>query len=85
MQCQHLLVEVQRCRCTRQAGVKVMEVSPGFVDVTRRAVGIKDTMTSYDYFRMKSLNLIQRAQPLDPGFFIALREIEVRVVIDGIP
>ena len=62
-----------------------MEVSPGFVDVTRRAVGVKDTMTSYDCFRMKSLDLIQRAQPLDPGLFIALCEIEVRVVIDGIP
>ena len=85
MQCQHLLVEVQRGRCTRQAGVKVMEVSAGFADVTRRAVGVEDTMTSYDRFRMKSLDLIQGAQPLDPALFIAFREIGVRVVIDGIP
>jgi hypothetical protein len=33
---------------------------------------------------MKSLDLIQRAQPLDPGLFIALREMEVLVVIEGI-
>src|SRR5580704_15450511 len=75
MQCQHLLVEVQRGRCTRQAGVKIMEVSAGFVDVTRRAVGVKNTMTSYDCFRMKGLDLIERAQPLASCLFIALREI----------
>jgi hypothetical protein len=62
-----------------------MEVFPGFLDVTKRAVGVKDTMTSYDCFRMMSLYLIQRAQPLAPGLFIALGEIEVSFVIDGIP
>jgi len=84
MECQHLLVEVYRRRCARQAGVKVIKISPGFVDVSRRTVGVKNTMTSYDSFRMQSLDLIQRAQPFDSGLFIALREIGVRVVIDGI-
>jgi hypothetical protein len=62
-----------------------MDVSSGFLDVTRRAVGVKNTMPRYDGIRTKSLDLIQCAQTLDTGLFIALREIEVRVVIDGIP
>src|SRR4029077_10487410 len=85
MQCQHLLVKAQRRRCTRQTGVKVMYIFPCFIDVTRRAVGVKDAMTSDDCFWMKSLDLIQRVQPLDPGLFIAFRKIEVRVFIDAIP
>jgi hypothetical protein len=62
-----------------------MDVTSGFLDVTRRAVGVNNTIPRYDCIRMKSLDLIHCAQRLDPGLFIALREIEVRVVIDDTP
>ena len=62
-----------------------MDVSSGFLDVRRRAIRVTDTMPRYHCTRVQGLDLIQRAQPLDPGLFIALREIEVRVVIDCIP
>jgi hypothetical protein len=47
-----------------------------FLDVT---IEVKHTMTGYHCSRMQGLDLIQRAQPLAPGLFIALREIEVRI------
>ena len=85
MQCQHLHVKVEGRRGTCQGSVKVMEVTSGFFDVTRRAIGVKHAMTCYHCSRMQGLDLIQRAEPLAPGLFIALREIEVRVVVDSIP
>src|SRR5258708_2364671 len=45
MQCQHLLVKVQGGRCTCHGSVKVMKVASGFLDVTRRAIGVKHAMT----------------------------------------
>jgi hypothetical protein len=47
--------------------------------VTRRAIRIKHTVAGYHRSRMQSLDPIQRAQPLAPGLFIALREIGVIV------
>ena len=52
--------------------------------MTRRAVGIKHTMAGCHGIRMQSLNLIERARPLASGLFIALGEIGMRVVIDGV-
>jgi len=84
MQCQHLLVKVDRSRCLRHDLVEVAEVGAGFLDVTRRAVGIKHTMTGYHGFRMQGLDCIKRSQPLAPGLFIALGQIGMCVVIDGV-
>ena len=42
-------------------------------------------MTGYHGSRVQGLDHVQCAQPLAPGLCIALREIEVRVVIDSIP
>src|SRR5260370_4463468 len=85
MQCQHLLVEVERRRCTRQASVKVMEVSPSFLDVQRRAIRVEHAMSGNYCLRTQSLDRIQRAQPLTSGLFVALREIRVGIVVDRIP
>src|SRR6266403_4442311 len=84
MQCQHLLVKVDRSRCLRHDLVEVAEVGAGFLDVTRRTVGIKHTMTGYHGFRMQSLDCIKRSQSLAPGLFIALSQIGRCVVIDGV-
>src|SRR6267378_137093 len=85
MQCQHLLVKVDRSRCLRHDLVEVAEVGAGFLDVTRRAVGIKHTMTGYYCSRMQGLDLIERAEPLTSGLFIAFCEIRVGIVVDRIP
>ena len=74
MQCQHLLVKVQGRRCSWQGRVKVMEVRPGFLNVTRRAIGVKHPVTGYDCLWMQGFDLIPGAQPLAPGILIALRE-----------
>src|SRR5262249_7146831 len=63
---------------------EIANISASFPNVTRRAVGIKHAMAGYHGIRMQSLNLIERAQPLVSGLFIALGEIGMRVVIDGV-
>jgi hypothetical protein len=70
MQRQHLLVKVQGRRCTCHGGVKVTQVTSGFLDVTRGAIGVKHTMTGHHCSRMQGLDVIQRAEPLAPGVFI---------------
>ena len=84
MQCQHLLVKLHSGRCTRRDLVEVADITARFLDVTGRAIGIEHAMTGYHRFRMQSLDFIQRAKPLVPGFFIALGEVGMRVVVDSI-
>ena len=62
-----------------------MDVLSGFIEVTRRAVGLKHTVAGYHGSGIEGCDLIQCAQPLAPGLFIALRKIKVRVVINCIP
>ena len=85
MQGQHLLVKAKGGRCSCHGSVKIPNVAPSFVDVPRRAVRLKHTVTGDQHSRLQGLDLIQCREPFAPGFFIALREIEVRVVIDSIP
>lgn len=85
MQCQHLLVKFYDRRCSRHASVEVVDRTSGFLDVTRRAFGGNDAMTGYRCLRIERLDLIERGQPLAPGFFIAFGEIGMRVVIDASP
>src|SRR4029077_10536220 len=84
MQCQHLLVKIHGGRCTRRDPVEVADINARFLDVTGRATGIKHAMTGYHRFRMQSLDFIERAKPLVPGFFIALGEVGMRGVVDSI-
>ena len=42
-------------------------------------------MSGYHCSRKQGFDLIQRAQPLTSGLFIALSEVRVRVVVDRIP
>src|SRR5215831_15343298 len=62
-----------------------MEVGSGFLDMTRRAIGVKHAMARYDCLGMQGLDLIQRTQPFASGIVIALSQVRVRVVIDSIP
>lgn len=41
-------------------------------------------MTSDDCFRMQGLDFVERSEPVVPALFVALREIEVRVVVDAV-
>jgi hypothetical protein len=56
----------------------------GFLDMTRRAIGIKHTVAGYYSSRMQGLDFVERAQPLAPSLSIALGEVEVRVVVNSI-
>jgi len=85
VQGQHFLVKADHRRCTCVSCIKVANVTSGFLDVTRRVIGVKHTMAGYYGSRMQGLDFVQRAQPLLPSFFIALSEIGVSVVVDSIP
>ena len=61
-----------------------MEVTSRFLDVARRAIGIEHAMTSDHCFRMQGLDFVERAEPLTASLSVALREIKVRVVVDGV-
>src|SRR5262249_17435521 len=75
MQCEHFLVEVQRRRCSCRHCAKVMYVSPSFLDMPTRAIGVKHTMTCYHRSGMHGFNFIQRSEPLCSGPFIGLSQI----------
>src|SRR6266850_920631 len=85
MQREHPLVELLRRRRRCQTSVEVADVASSLLDVTRRAVGLEHAMSRHDCFRLQGLDSIQRSKPLVPGLLVALREIEVRVVVDAIP
>jgi hypothetical protein len=85
MQCQHLLVNVPRSRCSCHRIAKVTKVTPGFLDVASGAIGVKHTMTCDHRPRMQDFDFIQRREPLSPGLLIGLGQIGMRVVVDGIP
>src|SRR5580704_5551867 len=85
MQRKHRLVQVNRARRLRKRSNEVTQVTPCLLNVARRAIGFEYTMTSDHGFRMQGLDCVERAQPLLRGLLVTLREIEVRVVVDGIP
>src|SRR5215469_7966742 len=74
MQCQHLLVKVRSIRCSCHRSAKVKKVTPGFLDVASRAIGVKYPMAGYDCSRMQGFDFIQRSEPLSPCFLIGLRQ-----------
>ena len=55
-----------------------MKIPSRFLDVTRRAIRIEHTMSSDYCLGMKGFNFVA-------SFFIALREIEMRVVVTQSP
>ena len=61
-----------------------MKITSRFLDVTRRAIRIEHTMSSDYCLGMKGFNFLERQKPLAASFFIALGEIQMRVVIDAI-
>src|SRR5262249_28016041 len=76
-------IKIHRGRCARHGLVEIANTSASFPNVTRRAVGIKHAMAGYHAIRMQSLNLIERAQPLASGLFIALAEVEPSPAIES--
>ena len=63
---------------------EVSDITTGFLNMTRRAIGVEHTMTGDHYSGMQALDLIQCAEPLAASFYTAFREVGVSVVIDGI-
>ena len=54
------------------------------MDMARRTVGIEHAVAGNNGFRMKGLDLVERLKPLVARLFVVLREIEMRVVVDGV-
>jgi hypothetical protein len=84
MQSQHLLVNTEGCRFTCHSSIEITNVTSGFFDVARRAIGVNYAMARDDRSRMQSFDLIEGEEPLAPGFFVGFGEIGVRVVVDSI-
>src|SRR5258708_32307266 len=61
-----------------------MEVSPSFLDVQRRAIGVEHAMSGNYCLRTQSLDRIQRAQPLTSGLLVVISTIRVVLVVDRI-
>src|SRR5215471_524083 len=84
MQRKHRLVKRDCRRCPPDASVEVTEVTARFLDVARRAIRIEHAMTGDYCLWMQRLDFVECAEPFVPRRLVALREIEVRVVVDAI-
>src|SRR5262249_6321841 len=85
VQCQHFPEELRGGRGIGHTPVKVMEVASGFLNVARRAIGFQHAMTGDHHSRIEGLDFIERGEPLESCFLVALSQIRMRVVIDSIP